>query len=221
MRNWSSNHLLEPAPIAPVHPLLRLTSSPRRGSFQGRCFFRSFMKTIIALILSSVSVLAGDTNSIQVMTTISTNTELGTLVTCAVYTRDGQTNLVCFTHTKNGAVCFRNQNFYHNGTLVGGFMDDTKYSGTLSFGNAPYPYQLGFVFDNLSHEITSASIQGNGRILDTYECTNGIFYPADASLIRGQNGDDTKDWHTFDSKTNFDETLRRYRSQVKDAMGYP
>jgi hypothetical protein len=179
------------------------------------------MKTIIALILSSVSIFAGDTNSIQVVTTISTNTDLGTVVTSAVYTRDGQTNLVCFTHTKNGVVCFRNQNFYHNGTLVGGLMDDTKYSGTHLFGNAPYKYQLCFVFNDSSHEITSASIEGNARILDTYQCTNGIFSPADSPLISGQNGDNINDRNAFDSKTNFNEILRRYQSQVKDSMGYP
>jgi hypothetical protein len=131
------------------------------------------------------------------VTSVSTNAELGTLVTRAVYTRDGQMDLVCVTDTKNGALFYRSQDFYYKGTLVGSFTDDTKYSGTIIFGKAPHPYVVNFVMDDRSHEITSASISGNAGILDTYECTNGIFFPADASLIAQQNAGTNRVPRTF------------------------
>jgi hypothetical protein len=111
------------------------------------------------------------------------------LATVEVFTRDGQTNLVRNTHTKNGAVLFRSHSFYYNGAEVGGYLYEIANGTNTVISSTPgKPYSLGFVFDS-SNRPRSAQIRAtNLLLLDWFPCTNGIFYPADSSLIREANG---------------------------------
>jgi hypothetical protein len=59
------------------------------------------MKTIIIFLLSGLSAFAGDTNEIQVGTRTDTKVAPGYLVSYDEFTRNGQTNLVRSTLSKN------------------------------------------------------------------------------------------------------------------------
>lgn len=62
-------------------------------------------------------------------------------------------------------------------------------------GSTPVtPYYFSFVFDS-SNSPRSAQIHATNRVmLDWFLYTNGVFYPADSSLIREANGRLTKDF---------------------------
>jgi hypothetical protein len=146
------------------------------------------MKIYLALILSCVSVLAADTSDIRVVTTTDTHTQPGILITVYEFTRGGQTNLVCDTRTKDGELRIRTQRFYHNGSLVGEYSTNNLYSYNRSsiISVAGAPYSLGFSFD--SSNKMSAVVMSNAVMLESFSCTNGIFYPADSSYIAKLNG---------------------------------
>lgn len=140
------------------------------------------MKTIIVLILSCVSALAATANEIRVVTTTYTVAETGVTTTVDVFTRDGQTNLVCGARTKDGSLLDRWQKFYHNDSLLGVYSTYNNGSSTIAcFGGAPYTLSFVFVSTN---KLRCASVVSNSVILDAFVCTNGIFYPADRSVIR-------------------------------------
>ena len=147
------------------------------------------MKTIIAcILLSSLSAFA-DTNDIQVVTWTYKIMPENSLATVEVFTRDGQTNLVRNTHTKDGVVSFRSQSFYHNGTEAGVYMyqigrgpDITSISSTP---DAPYYFNIAF---DSSNQPRAAHITATNLVmLDWFLCTNGVFYPANSSWIREAN----------------------------------
>jgi hypothetical protein len=107
------------------------------------------------------------------------------LATIEVFTRGGQTNMVRQTHTKDGVVLLRSHSFYHDGTEAGGYSymlgNGTK---TVVGSNAGSPYYFDVDFD-ASNQALSAQIRAaNGVLLDWFLCTNGVFYPADSSLIQ-------------------------------------
>jgi hypothetical protein len=141
------------------------------------------MKIIIFFFfLSCVSAFAAATNDIRVATTTNTETEMGVAITVDVFTRDGETNLVCSTRTKGGSLRDRWQKFYHKGSLLGVYSTYNNGSSTIhSFGSAPYT--LSFVFDSCD-KMKCANILSNSVMLDAFFCINGIFYPADRSVIR-------------------------------------
>jgi hypothetical protein len=147
------------------------------------------MKAIIVLILSCLSAFAADTDEIRVVTSTYKIMPENSLATVEVFTRGGQTNLVRNTHTKDGVVVMRSQSFYHDGTEVGGYLYEiANGTNTVISSVAGAPYSLGFVFD-ASNRPRSAQIHAtNLLMLDWFPCTNGVFYPADASLIREANG---------------------------------
>ena len=147
------------------------------------------MKIYLALILSCVSALAADTSDIRVVTTTDTHTQPGILITIDEFTRGGQTNLVCDTRTKDGALQIRTQMFYHNGSLVGEYSTNNLYSYNRSsfVSVAGAPYSLSFSFDS-SNKMSAFVTATNYLILEHYSCTNGIFYPADSSFITKLNG---------------------------------
>jgi hypothetical protein len=129
------------------------------------------MKAIIVLILSCLSAFAADTDEIRVVTSTYKIMPENSLATVEVFTRGGQTNLVRNTHTKDGVVVMRSQSFYHDGTEVGGYLYEIANGTNTAISSvAGAPYSLGFV------------------MLDWFPCTNGVFYPADGSLIREANG---------------------------------
>ncbi len=142
----------------------------------------TFMKTVIVFVLSCVSVLAATTNEIQVATTTNTVAETGVTTTVDVFTRDGQTNLVCGTRTKDGSLLDSWQKFYHKGSLLGVYSTYNNGSSTIhSIGSAPYTLSFVFVSTNM---MKCAFISTNSVMLDAFICTNGTFCPADRSVIR-------------------------------------
>jgi hypothetical protein len=150
------------------------------------------MKAIIVCILSGLSAVAAESNDVQVLTTTISNTQPSYLNTVDVFTRGGQTNLVRRTHTQGGAVLFRTQTFYHNGAELGQYI----YNGAETLiGLTPgAPYPLSFRFD-ISNRLRSAfvgTIRTNAVTftfvtLDSFGCTNGVFFPRDGSWIREVN----------------------------------
>jgi hypothetical protein len=98
-----------------------------------------------------------------------------------VFTRDGQTNLVCDTRTKDGALIVRIQSFYHDGLKIGKSIATPDVQDFVAEADSPYsvcfrlrsPHDTGFVY-------VSAK---DGSIVDIFTCTNGIYYPAESHLI--------------------------------------
>jgi hypothetical protein len=142
------------------------------------------MRTIIALILSCVSVFGAGT-SIRVVTTFKTNAESASIDKMDVFTRDGQTNLVRRTRTKEGIEQIRIQRFYCHNLLVGDFVAMPDSSGFTTEAGSPYSVSFEFW---ASKAVRSAVIgTKDGIILDAFMATNGLFYPADISVIRKAN----------------------------------
>jgi hypothetical protein len=153
------------------------------------------MKAIVVCILSCLSVFAAGANDVQVVTWTYKIMPEDSLATVEVFTRGGQTNLVRNTHTKDGVVLFRSQSFYHNGADMGCYMYEIANGTNTVIGSTPgAPYSLGFVLDS-SNRPRSAQIRATNLVmLDWFLCTNGVFYPADSSLIREANGRLPKDF---------------------------
>jgi hypothetical protein len=151
------------------------------------------MKAIIICILSCLPVFAADTNDIRVVTWTYKIMPENSLATVQAYIRSSQTNLVCNTHTKDGVVLMRNQSFYHNGTEVGSYI----YQNIRQVGNGPdatmigsapsAPYYFSVALDVSNQPISAHIMSTNFMMLDSFRCTNGVFYPEDSSLIRESN----------------------------------
>jgi len=143
------------------------------------------MRTFIILILSCGSAFCADTD-IRVVTTTKTNAETASIYTTDVFMRGGQTNLVRTTKTKAGALQIRIQKFYRRGVLIGDYVAMKDSSGFTT--EAGIPYSVSFEFW-ASKDIRSAVIgTKDGVILDAFTCTNGVFSPADSSVIAKANG---------------------------------
>ena len=139
------------------------------------------MKTIIAYILTCISVVAAGTNDIQVFTTFNTNTQPGILITLDTFIRAGQTNLLRDTRTKDGVLTIRKQRFYHDGVQIGGYI--TYPTSSFSHSVAGAPYSMSFQYDSSNH-IRSALVTSNSVILEAFVCTNGVFYAQDSAFIQ-------------------------------------
>ena len=143
------------------------------------------MRTFIVLILSCASIFGADT-SVCVVTTTNTGADKASIYTRDVFTRDGQTNLVRTTKTKAGKLQIRIQKFYHSGVLIGDYVAWKDSSGFIT--EAGIPYSVSFEFWP-SKDVRSAVIgTKDGVILDAFTCTNGVFSPADSSVIAKVNG---------------------------------
>jgi len=147
------------------------------------------MKAIIVCILSCLSVFAADTTDIHVVTWSYKVLPEDSLATIEVFTRGGQTNLIRHTHTKDGAVLYRAQSFYHNGAEVGVYMYQVgKGPDTTSVGSGPgVPYYFNIAFDSSNRPRAAHIMATNFVMLDWFDCTNGVFYPAASSLIQEAN----------------------------------
>jgi hypothetical protein len=142
------------------------------------------MKIFIVLILSCASVFGADTG-IRIVTTVKTNAETASIYIMDVFTRDGQTNLVRRTKTKAGVEQIRIQRFYYRGSLVGDFVTMPESSGFTTEAGSPYSVSFEFW---ASKDVRSAVLGiKDGVILDAFMATNGVFYPADISVIRKAN----------------------------------
>ncbi len=162
------------------------------------------MRAIVICILSCQFVFAEDMNDVRVFTMTTTNVQPSYVITSEVFTRDSKTNLVRQTHTSNGVVLYRAQTFYHNGADMGRYL----YNGAETIiGSTPgAPYALTYRL-NPSGQIRSAMIGtirtndvASGSItvvtLDSFACTNGVFYPRDGSWVREINSRTTSSFST-------------------------
>jgi len=152
--------------------------------------FAPFMKAIIACILFCLPVCAADTNDIRVVTWSYKVLPEDSLATIEAFTRGGQTNLVRQTHTKDGVVLLRNQSFYHNGTEVGVYIYQTANAPdrTMMCSAPGAPYYFSVALDTSNQPLSAHIMSTNFVMLDSFLCTNGVFYPADSSSIRESNG---------------------------------
>lgn len=147
--------------------------------------YSTFMKAIIGCLLCCLSVFAGDTNEIRVVTRTDTKVSPGYLVTYEEFTRGSQTNLLRVTSVKDGVTNSIAHNFYYQGTSLGRYSQGGGYTFVNSAARAPYV--LAFVWDS-SNQIRAALVTTtNYVILDSFTCTNGIFYPENSSRIEESN----------------------------------
>jgi hypothetical protein len=140
-------------------------------------------------VLSCLSVFAADTNDLRVITWTYKIMPEDSLATVEVFTRSGQTNLVRNTHTKDGVVLLRNQSFYYHGTEAGSYTYQTANRPDATMvGSAPgAPYYFNVAFDASNRPLTVHIMSTNFVMLDSFLCTNGVFYPEDSSIIRESN----------------------------------
>ena len=142
------------------------------------------MKIYIALFLSCASVMGADTG-IQVK---STTDQTGAFK-MEVFTRDGQTNLVCDTRTKDGALIVRIQTFYHDGSKIGASLTMATPDVQDYEAEAGSPYSLTFRAHS-PHDTGFVYVRAkDGSYVDVFACTNGVYYPAESSLIARFNRD--------------------------------
>jgi hypothetical protein len=143
------------------------------------------MKTIIACLLCCLSAFAADTNEIRVVTRTNTKVSPGYLVTYEEFTRSGQTNLLRVTTSKDGVTNFVAHNFYHQGAYLGRHSQGG--GGTFVNTAVGAPFVLTFAWDS-SNQIRAASVTTTNYLaLDSFTCTNGIFYPVASSQIEETN----------------------------------
>ena len=148
-------------------------------------FQRTFMKTIIGCLLACLPVFAADMNEIRVVTRTDTKVSPGNLVRFEEFTRSGQTNLLRVTTLKDGITNSVAHNFYHHGAYLGRYSQGGGY--TLINTAAGAPYMLSFIMDS-SNQVRAATVTTTNYVaLDSFSCTNGIFYPEDSSRIEESN----------------------------------
>jgi len=144
----------------------------------------AFMEAIIGCLLCCLSVFAADTNEIRVVTR-TTKVSPGYLLTYEEFTRGGQTNLLRITSIKDGVTNSLAHTFYHQGAYLGRYSRGSGHTFINTAAGAPYV--LAFVLDS-SNQVRAASVATtNYVILDSFTCTNGIFYPEDSSRIEESN----------------------------------
>ena len=123
------------------------------------------MKTLITFFLSLASVFAADTG-VTVATSTTTNAESAMITTTEVFTRDGQTNLVRQTITKDGVVHRRVHWFFRDGARLATHVSGERPPVYPVFFFAPGSrYSVSLEFSS-SNEVTYAAIGKNdGYIL--------------------------------------------------------
>jgi len=143
------------------------------------------MNKFIFLILSCASVFGADT-SFQITTTTETNALAGSIFTMDIYTRDGQTNLMRTTETRQGVVDRRRQWFYHDGVLVGEYYDYISTSFFIVEAGTPYVVsEKHYPYIGCNQVIVQTK---DYVVLDSFTAgTNGVFYPEDNAAVRNMN----------------------------------
>jgi hypothetical protein len=143
------------------------------------------MKAIIGCLLCCLSAFAEDSNEIRVVTRTNTKVSPGYLVTYKEFTRGGQTNLLRVTTVKDGVTNSIAHNFYHSGAYLGRYSQGGGFTFVNSAASAPF--MLNFVWDS-SNQVRIATVTTTNHVtLDSFTCTNGIFYPVASSAIEESN----------------------------------
>ena len=143
------------------------------------------MKAIIGCLLCCLSAFAADTNEIRVVTRTDSKVSPGYLATYEEFTRSGQTNLLRITTVKDGVTNSLAHNFYHKGAFLGCYSQSLGYTHISSAADAPY--RLAFVLDSSNHVRAASVTTTNYVTLDSFTCTNGLFFPVASSVIEESN----------------------------------
>ncbi len=141
---------------------------------------RSTMKTLLGLLalLGGCLFMFGADTDVHMFTSAETNGQTGTFYVKAVFTRDGQTNLVRIQKKNSQSIVWVYQ-FYHTGQLVGSFVVFPEES-TFSTEASPYCMSLKY---GPAGELRSAKIgDEHGLLLDEFSFTNGVFAPVQGPL---------------------------------------
>ena len=140
------------------------------------------MKMFIALLLPCMSLLGADTDML-VTTTFQTNAEENVVYSREVFTRAGQTNLLCVTMFKAGKFEVRAQQIYHEGAQLASIATAPDQVTITTTANSPYQV----IFDyRPSHALRTITIwTTNGMVVDAFNCKDGILSPEDSSVFRG------------------------------------
>jgi hypothetical protein len=167
----------------PTHRANIQTGGTAMAQFNTRLSLVTTMKTFVFLFLSCASLFGAD-EGIRVVTTTKTNAQSDVVLTLAVFTRDGQTNLVRSTLTRHGKDESPSYKFYHDGFLVGEISSVADFS--VFKGAADCPYSLEGYYRNGS--IWQACIcTKDGVIVDYFTATNGLVWPAPRSDLQNVN----------------------------------
>lgn len=137
------------------------------------------IKVLFLLALSCASAFAADP-ALQQFSLAKTNGDA--VFTWDVFTRNGETNLVRSTVTRNGAVESRFHKFYYSGALVAEHWSFADSSGFIT--EASLPYSMIFK-SSPSNTVTAAYICTEDRIVvDYFTATNGVFWPVDTYAVQ-------------------------------------
>lgn len=140
------------------------------------------MKTLAIAILCCLSALAAEASDLHVITMTTTNPVSSSVTTVDVFVRNGATNLVRQTKVGAGGVDVRLHRFYHNGSLLAEFGGaGTNRAFATSVGS---PYRVSFGFGPTGEIFSALVATKDGVCLDAFGCTNGMFYPEDASGVK-------------------------------------
>ncbi len=162
-----------------------------------------FVATFIVAMISFCFLANGEDLDVQTYSNLRTNSETKAIYKTEVFLRGGQTNHVRQTKTQAEVVGITIQRFSHGGILIGDYVS-MKYSSGFNT-EAGIPYSVSFQFWP-SKDIRSAVIgTKDGEILDAFTCTNGLFFPCEASMIKEANGI-TKDMSKLLSPTHVTNT---------------
>jgi hypothetical protein len=177
-------------------------------------FNLSFITIFLVVLISYCFSASGEDLGIQIYSNLKTNVETKAIYKTEVFLRDGQTNLVRQTKTKAEVAGITIQRFYHGGILIGDYVSMKDSSGFTT--EAGIPYSVSFEFWP-SKDIRSAVIgTKDGQILDAFNCTNGLFFPCETSMINKANGI-TKDLSKLLSPTHVTNTApEKFGKEVEE-----
>lgn len=172
LRSASARDLTTSSSVALLH-----CAQPR----QPQIIDRKSMKSLITLLLACAPLFGAETD-LRVFSTAGTNA-VGSYAK-DVFTRGGQTNLMRVKEVGPKGVIWIHR-FYHAGQLVGNFVSFVDKESTFNTEATSYCMSLRY---GPTGEILSAKIgDRNGRLLDAFSYTNGVFTPVDRALIEREH----------------------------------
>lgn len=129
--------------------------------------------------------LLGADTDIVVATTFQTNAEENVVYSREVFTRAGQTNLLCVSMFKAGKFEIRAQEIYHGGVRLLSIATDSHQSVSITTtANSPYEVILGFQPPN--NELRKIAVwTTNAMVVDAFNCKDGVLSPEKSSVIQG------------------------------------
>lgn len=136
--------------------------------------------TLMALVALPLVTLAED---VQMTTTTWTNAETGTFRQRAIYTRDGQTNLV---RTRRGSATEARQvlahRVYQDGKLVTMISEVRGSFSVMTKPGSPYGASVEFYPDKTVRAV--ALMAADGTFVDLFTGTNGVITPVSSADLR-------------------------------------